>query len=209
MKIYDVTLPVSPASVMWPGDPPPQFMLRSSIEQGDNSTVTQLSMSAHTGTHVDAPRHFVAAADGVDKLDLNALLGPVLVVDTGVANVITSGVLDALSIPPATERVLFKTSNSELWAFGEQTFYKSFVAIVQDGARWLVDRGVKLVGIDYLSVAPFGDTRPTHQILLRAGVVIVEGLNLSGVRPGEYQLHCLPLKIKGCDGAPARVVLTR
>ncbi|MBN1580079.1 MAG: cyclase family protein [Anaerolineae bacterium] len=209
MQVYDISLPISESSVVWPGDPSPQFTLLSNLNQGDNSTVTQLTMSAHTGTHVDAPRHFIAGGPGVDKLDLDALVGPSLVVDTGSAKLLTASVLNALNVPAGTERVLFKTSNSELWAYGEKTFYREFVALSLDGAQWLVRRQVKLVGIDYLSVAPYGNTRPTHQALLAAGIVLLEGLNLNGIKQGVYQLYCLPLKIKGCDGAPARAILIR
>lgn len=209
MKIYDVTLPISESSVVWPGDGGVQFKQMSSVEQGDNSTVTRLTLSAHTGTHVDAPKHFIAGAGSVDKLSLDTLIGPAWVADAGIANALTAGVIRALDIPPGTERVLFKTTNSELWAYGEKTFFKSYVAISEDGAQWLLDAGVKLVGIDYLSVAPFGNTGPVHRQLLEASVILLEGLNLTGIRQGEYQLVCLPLKIAGCDGAPARVVLTK
>lgn len=209
MTIYDISLTISKLSVVWPGDPPPQFSLLSSVDKGDNATVTQLTMSAHTGTHVDAPRHFIQGAAGVDMLDLNVLVGPALVVDAGEANALTADVLNALNIPAGVDRILFKTRNSELWALGERTFYKSFVGITEDGAQWLLSRGVRLVGADYLSVAPYHNTRPTHQTLLGAGVILLEGLNLSGIKPGEYQLCCLPLKIKNCDGAPARVILIK
>jgi arylformamidase len=209
MKIYDISLPISELSVVWPGDPAPQFTLLSNLNQGDNSTVTQLTMSAHTGTHVDAPKHFVAGGPGVHKLDLEALVGPSLVVDTGTAKSLTAPVLNALNIPAGTERVLFKTSNSELWAYGEKTFWREFVAITLDGAQWLVRRRIKLVGIDYLSVGPYGNTRPTHQALLAAGIVVLEGLNLNGIKQGAYQLYCLPINIKDGDGAPARAILIR
>ncbi len=209
MKIYDISLPVSESSVVWPGDPQPQLTLLSSLEQGDNSTVTRLNLSAHTGTHVDAPKHFVSGAAGVDQLDLSVLIGPAVVIDAGAADLLTAQVLQGLNIPVGAERVLFKTRNSELWAYGEKTFWREYVAISVDGAHWLIQRGVRLVGIDYLSVAPFKQTAPTHRVLLQAGMVLLEGLNLHGIMPGEYQLCCLPLKIQNCDGAPARVVLVK
>jgi arylformamidase len=166
-----------------------------------------LEISAHTGTHVDAPAHFVQGGAGVDTLDLNALVGLALVTEARDADALTADVLAELAIPLGTERVLFRTRNSNLWARGAQAFDEDFVAITEDGARWLVERGIRLVGVDYLSVAPFSASIPTHQMLLRAGIVLLEGVNLSDVRPGMYQLVCLPLKIDGVDGAPARAIL--
>ena len=169
--------------------------------------MTRLDLGAHTGTHVDAPAHFVEGGAGVDSLDLDTLWGPALVVEELEADCLTADVIEKLSIPPGTERVLFHTRNSGRWARGECEFAEDYVAITEDGARWLVERGVRLVGVDYLSVAPFEATTPTHQVLLQAGVVIVEGLNLSSIAPGTYQFICLPLKIVGGDGAPARAIL--
>lgn len=209
MKIWDISLPVFETMPVWPGDPGVQLTLRSSLDRGDNATVTQVSMSAHAGTHVDAPRHFIQGGAGVDALDLNVLIGPALVVQATDVDLIGAALLDSLSIPAGIRRVLFHTRNSELWAYGERTFWRDYAALAEDGAKWLVDRGVRLVGIDYLSVAPFSDTRTTHRLLLGAGVILLEGLNLTGIAPGEYQLCCLPLKIRGCDGAPARAILMK
>jgi arylformamidase len=179
----------------------------SHLDRGDHATVSRLEMGAHTGTHVDAPAHFVRGGAGVEALDLNVLAGLALVAEVRDASVLTADVLAELAIPLGTERVLFHTRNSSLWAQGQREFVEDFVAISEDGARWLVGRGIQLVGVDYLSVAPFGVSVPTHETLLRAGVVLVEGLNLSGIRPGMYQFMCLPLKIEGADGAPARAIL--
>jgi arylformamidase len=164
-------------------------------------------MSAHTGTHVDAPAHFVQGGTGVEALDLTVLVGPALVVEARGADALTADVLAELAIPLGADRVIFRTRNSDLWARGESEFVEDFVAITEDGARWLVERDIRLVGVDYLSVAPYGASVATHQMLLGAGVVLVEGLNLSQVPPGTYQFICLPLKIVGCDGAPARAIL--
>lgn len=207
MRIYDLSLPISEALVTWPGDPPVRLTHVSHLERGDRATVTRLDMGAHTGTHVDAPSHFVLGGAGVDTLDLNVLVGPALVVEAPEADALTGDVLARLPIPPATERVLLHTRNSGLWARGEREFAQDFVGVTEDGAQWLIDHGVRLVGVDYLSVAPYGASVPTHQALLHAGVVVVEGLNLDGIAPGVYQLVCLPLKIVGCDGAPARAIL--
>ena len=207
MAIYDISLPISEALVVWPGDPPIRISQPSHLERGDLATLTRLDLGAHTGTHVDAPAHFVRGGAGVDALDLEVLVGPALVVHLPEAEVLTAGLLAALDLPPGTERLLFRTRNSERWVRGETAFFEGFVGLAEDGARWLVECGVRLVGVDYLSVAPFADPAPTHEILLRAGVIVVEGLNLSGVEPGVYQLVCLPLKLVGGDGAPARTIL--
>jgi arylformamidase len=177
------------------------------MARGDTATVSQLNMNAHVGTHVDAPAHFVLGGGGVDTLDLNVLVGPALVVEVMETAELSAEVLRASSIPPGTERVLFHTRNSARWARGEREFTSDFSAITEDGAHWLIERGVRLVGIDYLSVAPFDDVGPTHRALLGAGVIAVEGLNLSGIAPGIYQFVCLPLRLVGVDGAPARAIL--
>jgi arylformamidase len=207
MSVYDISLSISESLVIWPGDPPVGITQVSHLDRGDHATVSRLEMGAHTGTHVDAPAHFIRGGAGVDTLDLNALVGLALVAEARDADVLTADVLAELAIPLGTERVLFRTRNSNLWAQGQCEFDENFVAISEDGARWLVGRGIRLVGVDYLSVAPFGASGPTHEILLRAGIVVVEGLNLGGVRPGMYQFVCLPLKIAGIDGAPARAIL--
>jgi arylformamidase len=215
MPIYDISLPISESLVVWPGDPPIRITQPYHLNRGDSATVTRLDMGAHTGTHVDAPAHFIPGGSGVDGIDLHVLVGPALVVHAPEADALSADVLAALQIPPGTERVLFRTRNSDRWARGEREsardlapeFAEDFVAIPDGGARWLVARGVRLVGIDYLSVGPFDATAPTHRTLLRAGVVPVEGLNLSGIAPGVYQLVCLPLRIVGADGAPARAIL--
>jgi arylformamidase len=207
MRIYDISLLISEALVVWPGDPPVHITQRSHLARGDRATVSRLDLGAHSGTHVDAPAHFILGGAGVDALDLNVLVGPALVVEVMDADLISSGVLESLSIPPGTQRVLFHTRNSDRWARSWPEFWEDFVAISDDGARWLVERGVRLVGVDYLSVGPFHETVPTHLTLLRAGVIPVEGLNLSGVAPGTYELVCLPLRIAGIDGAPARAIL--
>ena len=208
MRIYDISLSITESLVVWPGDPPIRITQPHHLDRGDSATVTRLDMGAHTGTHVDAPAHFISGGSGVDTLDLDVLVGPARVVHALEADALSADVLAALPIPPGTERVLFRTRNSELWArkFAHE-FAEDFIAITEDGARWLIAHGARLVGVDYLSVGPFHAAAPTHQTLLRAGLIPVEGLNLSGVAPGMYQLVCLPLKIVGADGAPARAIL--
>lgn len=208
MTIYDISVTISPRLPTWPGDPKLELEKFEAIEEGAHDNVSRISASVHLGTHVDAPYHFLNDGKTVDQLPLEVLTGPCYVVQLpdGI-EAITAEVLDRTEITSEMKRVLFGTRNSHLWARGESEFQTDFVAITEDGAEWLVERGVGLVGVDYLSVAPYGDSVPTHLVLLNAGVVVVEGLNLSKVMRGFYELYCLPLKIAGCDGAPARAIL--
>lgn len=207
MTIHDISLPISEALVVWPGDPGVNITQTAHIDRGDAATVSRLELGAHTGTHVDAPAHFIQGGAGVESMDLGALVGLALVAEAKEVDLLTADVLAELAIPLGTERVLFRTRNSELWTRDKQTFDTDFVAISEDGARWLIERGIRLIGVDYLSVGPYVAPTPTHRLLLDAGVVLVEGLNLSSVRPGMYQLVCLPLNIVGIEGAPARAIL--
>ncbi len=206
MKIYDITVPISADLPVYPGDPEIQLERIMSLEQGDIANVTRLCCSTHIGTHIDPPSHFIAGARSVDQLPLEILLGTARVVDVGDVTVIDATVLNRCHLEGAT-RVLFKTRNSSFWP-ESKVFHEDFVYIAPDAARLLVERGVQLVGIDYLSVERFNFDEPTtHLVLLAANVVIVEGLALGDVPPGDYELVCLPLKIKDGDGSPARVVL--
>ncbi len=210
MTIYDITLTISPEMPVWPGDPAVELELVESMDRGDHVNVTRLNLSAHTGTHVDAPHHFLNDQRTVENLALEVLTGPCFVIQLpDDVDEISAAVLERVPWADGTTRVLFGTSNSRFWAQGEKTFQENFVAVSEDGAQWLVAHGVKLVGVDYLSVAPFGDSGPTHKALLNAGVVIVEGLNLSQIPRGFYDLYCLPLKLAGADGAPARAILVQ
>jgi arylformamidase len=208
MKIHDVTVPISPAIPVWPGDPAVVLEKVSSMDAGAHDNVSRLACGVHTGTHVDAPHHFLNNHRTVESLALDVLVGPAQVVEIPPdVKVVSAEMLESASLPPGTERLLLKTSNSQLWQQSENSFHKDFVGISADGADWLVRYGIKLVGIDYLSVAPYHQSIPTHVALLSAGVIIVEGLDLSAIRPGNYNLFCLPLKLVGSDGAPARVIL--
>jgi arylformamidase len=193
VEIIDVSVPVRPGMVTYPGDPEVRLERVSSIAEGASANISRLDFGVHSGTHVDAPLHFVDGGAGAEALSLDVLVGPCLVVDG----------LDAAEVPAGTERVLFKTANSALWELDE--FSEDFVKLDGEKARALVGRGLRLVGIDYLSI---GD-EDAHHVLLEAGVVAVEGLDLRGVEPGEYRLVCAPLKLVGSDGAPARVFLLR
>jgi arylformamidase len=179
----------------------------SSIAAGDSSNVTQITMSCHTGTHVDAPDHFLDNGKTVENLSIDLMVGRAYVLHLPGVKLITASVLMDAEIPPRTRRLLFKTRNSDLWANGNKEFQTDFVGLSVDAAELLVDRNVKLVGIDYLSIAPYKLGKQVHTILLDAGVVVIEGLDLSKVSQGRYTLHCLPLKLGGADGAPTRAVL--
>jgi arylformamidase len=209
MRIYDVSLPVSSGLPVWPGDPPIQIERITRIEDGAPANVTAMNAGVHIGTHVDAPYHFLGgSAPTVEQLSLKMLTGRAYVLHLpDEVDLITAAVLKQIEFPPRLRRVLFRTRNSKEWARLPAPFNPEFVALSADGAQYLIERGVRLVGVDYLSVAPYSDPVPTHQVLLRAGVVIVEGLDLSQVPQGRYTLYCLPLKLAGSDGAPARAIL--
>ncbi len=207
---YDISLPIAPTMPTWPGDAPIVVDHTSRIGQGGSSNVSRLGMSSHTLTHVDPPGHFIDRGLTVDRLPLEVLIGPAVVVEPHPEkNLITATDLGQLGLRDA-ERVLIKTRNSYLWAGGPYEFQPDYVSLSKDAATWLVSRGVKLVGVDYLSVEAYeAREHPVHHTLLGNGVVVVEGLNLTQVPEGRYQLICLPLKIQSGDGAPARVVLVR
>jgi arylformamidase len=209
MQTYDISLTVSPSLPVWPGDPSIEFERTSEIEKGDQANVTRMNMGVHTGTHVDAPFHFLGdKTPTVEELSLKVLTGRTYVLHLpDEVDAINRKVLETMEVPPRTRRLLLRTRNSKRWADQSHNFNKDFVAVTADGAEFLVEHGVKLVGVDYLSVAPFDEPRPTHETLLKAGVVIVEGLDLSQISQGRYTLYCLPLKLAGCDGAPARAIL--
>ncbi|HEX9797001.1 MAG TPA: cyclase family protein [Anaerolineales bacterium] len=207
MGWIDISVGISPALPVWPGDPAIELERLASIEAGEEVNISRLASGVHIGTHVDAPKHFLDEGGTVEALSLEALIGPAEVVEISGSATIDAEALAGADIPGGCQRLLLKTSNSQLWSRIEAGFQKDFVAVDDSGAGWLVDHGLRLVGIDYLSIAPWGAAGPTHRTLLRAGVVILEGIDLRQVAPGSYQLVCLPLKLVGSDGAPARAVL--
>ncbi|MEI7847156.1 MAG: cyclase family protein [Chloroflexota bacterium] len=208
MTIFDISVSISTSMPVWPGDPAVEISLASSMDRGDDVNVTRLGMSAHTGTHVDAPHHFLNNRKSVEELALDVLTGPCYVMQLpDDVDEISAEVLERMPMGANTTRLLFGTRNSHLWAQGRTDFFKDFVAVSPDGAEWLVAHGIRLVGVDYLSVAAYEDPHPTHLTLLKAGVIILEGLDLSQVPRGFYDLYCLPLKITAADGAPARAIL--
>ena len=207
MRIYDITIPVQPGMPIWPGDPPLKLERLASISDGADANVSSIACGVHIGTHVDAPLHFINDGTAVDELSMNTLIGDVHIVEIPNADIIDEEVLDRASIPSDAVRVLFKTRNSELWTSPVHDFQQDYVAIDPGGAAWIVDRGIELVGVDYLSVAPFESPVATHVHLLEHEVIIVEGLDLHKIIPGKYFLVCLPIKLVGIEGSPARAVL--
>jgi arylformamidase len=203
----DVSVLLRPGMVHWPGDPPVSIKRIADMGKGDEATVSHMSMTAHTGTHMDAPLHFLAESRGIDEMDPSATLGPARVIEIDDPVSIRAEELESHDIS-AGERLLFKTRNSShVWT--EDSFVEDFVYISTDAARYLAERGVLAVGVDYLSVGGFGrdDIGETHRLLLAGGVWIIEGLDLRSVEAGDYELVCLPLRIERSDGAPARAVL--
>jgi arylformamidase len=196
--------------VTWPGEPGPTVEPLRRIAAGDSANVSLVTFGNHTGTHVDPPVHFIDGANTVDKLPLDALVGPCRVLAFDGPGHVSGEWLDRAKIPAGTERLLFKTRNSARWADPTAEFTRDFTAINASGASWCVDHGMKLVGVDYLSIEPQGPEKqgyPVHNTLLRAGIVIIEGLDLRAVTPGGYDLVCGPIKFEHGDGAPARVFL--
>jgi arylformamidase len=204
--IIDISVPLLPGMAIYAGDPHLSLERVASLDEGATANVSRLDMGVHTGTHIDAPIHFLPDGAAAEHLALETLIGPAQVVDaTAGTGHLDAATLASLEITVGVERVLFKTRNSALWESGR--FETGFIGLTADGAEWLVARGVQLVAVDYLSVAPYGDPTPTHRALLGAGVVILEGIDLRGVEPGPYRLICLPLRLVGSDGAPARAIL--
>jgi arylformamidase len=210
LPIYDISLPISPSLPVWPGDPAVEVTHLLTMDHGDPINLPGLQFSAHTGTHIDAPRHVLRGGAPVDTLPLDILIGPALVVELTTSTAISAADLDRLDIPVGTKRLLFKTRNSRVWQ-GPITpvFQPDFIALDVSAAAWVVERNVRLVGVDYISVEGYetDPDLPVHTTLLKAGVVIIEGLALAGVPPGPYQLIALPIKLADADGAPTRAVL--
>ena len=205
MEIRDISVPIRDGMLHYPGDPAISLERVSSLADGAAANISKLDFGVHTGTHVDAPLHFIEGGDAADALRLSSLIGPADVVD---ATSIEDGPIDdralsGLDIPATCTRLLLKTRNSELWEHDD--YQHEFLSLDEAGARYVGERGIVLVGIDYLSI---GDAE-AHRVLLGQGIVAVEGLDFRAVEPGRYTLLCLPLRIVGSDGAPARAVLVR
>jgi arylformamidase len=207
MKLIDVTVPLDAQLPTYPNNTPFTIEPMKRLARGESSNVSSLHMSAHSGTHVDAPRHFFDDAAGTDALPLEMLFGRTRVIEITTRKGIAAGDLAPIDLSDDI-RLLIKTSNSRLW--GSAEFHADYVGITESGAKHLVEHGIKVVGVDYLSVEEFRKPgAPAHHVLLGAGTIVIEGLDLRDVEPGIYEMYCLPLRVVGCDGAPARVVLRK
>ena len=206
-KLLDVSVPLRQGLPTYPNNPPFELQPIQRIADGGTANVSRLVMGTHTGTHVDAPFHFFDKGIGVDELPLELLIGRARVVEIKARGGIAASDLEEAGLREDL-RVLFKTPNSALW--NSDTFHEDYAHITDSGARYLVEQGVKVVGVDYLSVEQFKKPgAPAHRTLLSNGVIIIEGLNLAEAEPGMYEMYCLPLPVTGGDGAPARVILKR
>ncbi len=208
-KIIDISVPLSPGLPVWTGESKVAITKKADMDHGDDANVSHLQIGSHTGTHIDSPLHFVKDGKTTEEIPLAKLIGACLVVDCRGKTEITAADLDDLNIPTGTEKLLFKTDNSNLWDQPEHEFYLDYCALTADAAQWVVDHDIHLVAIDYLSIQKYEDSIDTHVILLTNEVVIVENVDLRFVEPGEYRLVCLPLRIKGVEGTLARAILEK
>ncbi len=205
MKYYDISLNLSAETVCWVTSPPFELVERRRMSRGDHNNSSALNMSAHSGTHLDAPFHFVPGGATIESLPLDLFIGPAIVQAVDAGRYITKEHVEAIDLK-GESRVLFKTRNSHL--LHKFAYEPDFVAFSVEAAQALVARGVKLVGLDYLSVAHAGDEQvPVHRAFLDHGVVLLEGVDLSEIKPGRYELICFPIRLRGLDGAPCRAVL--
>lgn len=201
----DISMPLSADIPLWPGSPGVRVTTLKSIERGDRVNASDLAMDVHCGTHVDAPNHTVPGGAPMSGVPLEALIGPAVVIDLRQAGQITRTDLERAAPAEAMERILLRTRHSA--KSDESAFDEDYCALAPDAAEWISETGVKLVGIDYLSIESFGGDGAVHDVLLRAGVVVLEGLDLAEVSPGRYRLVCLPLSLPSLEAAPARAVL--
>jgi arylformamidase len=207
MKLIDVSVPLDAQLPTYPHNTPFTLEPIKRMARGDSSNVSTLHMSAHTGTHVDAPRHFFDDGAGTEALPLELLVGRARVIEIDSRTGVAAEDLRVIDLSDDI-RVLIKTHNSRLW--GSPEFHTDYVGVTESGAKHLVEHGIKVVGVDYLSVEQFKNPgAPAHHVLLGAGTIVIEGLDLRDVDPGIYEMFCLPLRVVGSDGAPARVVLRR
>lgn len=207
MEFIDITVGIRNDMLVWPGDEAVKIGWENRIADGDSSNVSSIHIGAHVGTHIDMPLHFIDGAANLDDLDLSLLIGPVTIVEVPEEKTsIDADFLEELGLENVI-RLLFKTANSKMWDDPSLSFVTDYVALEGGAAQWLVDHGCRLVGIDYLSIAPYDDSTTPHEILLSNNVVIVETLDLRDVQPGDYELICLPLKLISREAAPVRAIL--
>jgi len=208
MKIFDITLPLSNQTLVWEGDKGITIEQIAFIKNGSDFNISRAEFGVHTGTHVDAPFHVDDQGNTVDKIPIDKLVGKVQVlqIDNSI-DLITKEILLESGFLHGTERLLLKTKNTQKWINSSSQFDHNYAAIDSTAATFLAGAGIKFVGIDYLSISPYNDLKVPHQILLKAGIVILENAYLVDVEPGEYTLFCLPLNLIGTDGAPVRAIL--
>ncbi len=204
-NILDITYPLSDDLTVWPNDTAVSIRYTREAGNGSRATVSRLLLSSHAGTHIDAPSHFLKDGKPIDAIDLTALIGPCVVVQTD-AKAITDAVLEGLDIPDATSRLLIKTHNSQRFS-GDEPFFENYVGVTSSGAEWLIENKIRVVGIDYMSIASYPDILEVHHALLKHDIILLETLDLRRVDPGAYRLVALPLRLKDTDGSPARAVL--
>ena len=205
----DVSMEITDGMLHWPSDPEVEIDDYSDIKKGAASNNSKITCGVHTGTHMDAPKHFIEGGAGVDKFNLDTLIGPCRVIDVPVdISPVSKEFLEHINIKNG-DRILFKTKNSEWINKGDRNFHTDYVSVSPEAAKYMVEKGVMLVGVDYLSVEGYHVGHDTHKTLLGAGVIVIEGLNLLNVSAGDYKLIALPVKIKDSNGAPARVILEK
>lgn len=208
-EIYDISVSLGDEAIDWPGNPPYIREMVSRIADGAYCDLSKITMTVHVGTHVDTPAHFISGTKNLDGFPIERWILPAHVVNIQDSKLIQPGELKGLDITPG-DALLFKTANSTSGRNTSGVFSEDFVYISPEAARFCVEKGVGLVGIDYGSVDRRSETDfPAHYELLGNEILILEGINLKNVPPGRYTLFCLPLKIKGAEGAPARAVLVR
>lgn len=200
-------MPLRATTPIWPGSPGFSSSDHLSIASGDVANATLLRLDAHCGTHVDAPRHFVPDGANIDEVGLAALVGDAWVADLSGRDVVDAAALEACEIPSGTQRLLLRTDNTTRSGMDRAPFQADYVALAPDAARWLRERTVRLVGIDYLSIQRYEDPPDVHEILLAAGILILEGIDLRSAAPGSWTLICLPLRVTGIEASPARAIL--
>lgn len=205
--MMDISLPVKEGMPVWPGSTGIHTDWTLRLERGNPSNLTRLDMDIHAGTHIEGALHSFDGDGFGDSIPLERFIGTAVIASFLDADAITATHLQSLTLPSGTTRVLLRTRNSNLWEQGVSLFRKDFVGLTPDGARWVVDHGIELIGNDYLSIARYADGKEVHEILLAADVAILEGIVLAGVSDGAYHLVCLPLKLFQREGAPARAVL--
>jgi arylformamidase len=203
----DISVRLRAAMPVWPNSVGFRLNSTLSFAEGDDVNVSRIEMDVHCGTHVEAPRHSIEGGAPLESIPLSFFVGRARVVHLADAAQIGAVELESMTIPSDVERLLIRTRNSGLWAAQAQDFRRDYVALTLNGAAWIAERGIHLVGVDYLSIQRFDDPPETHRVLMRAGVAILEGINLKDVEPGDYRLTCLPLSLADAEAAPARAIL--